>query len=38
MTWTNRVVRIALAVGIVGALALASGANLVEGWWWFLYW
>jgi hypothetical protein len=38
MTWTNRVVRIALAVGVVGALALASGANMVESWLWWLFW
>jgi hypothetical protein len=35
MTWGNRIVRIALVVGVLGALALASGANYVEG---LLFW
>jgi hypothetical protein len=36
MTWSSKVVRVALAIGVLGALALASGANFVEyGGWWF---
>jgi len=37
MTWTSKVVRIALAIGFVGAVALASGANFVDLWW-FGWW
>ncbi len=35
MTWSSKVVRIALAVGMLGALALASGANFTDG---FVFW
>jgi len=36
MTWTNRVVRIGLVVGVVGALAMAAGANYIDFlFWWF---
>jgi hypothetical protein len=35
MTWSSRVVRVALAIGVVGAVALASGANFVDILWWF---
>jgi hypothetical protein len=31
MTW-HRVQRVAFALGIVGALAMASGANWIEQW------
>jgi hypothetical protein len=35
MTWGSKTVRIVLAVGFLGALALASGANFIEGLFWF---
>jgi hypothetical protein len=31
MTWSNKFVRIALIVGVLGALALAAGADWVDG-------
>jgi hypothetical protein len=31
MTWQTRVVRVALAVGVLAGLALASGANFIDG-------
>jgi hypothetical protein len=37
MTWGNRIVRVALVVGVLGALAVAAGANYIEFllfWWW----
>jgi hypothetical protein len=37
MTWTSKVVRVALAISVVGALALAMGANFYDGWWW-IFW
>jgi len=30
MTWNNRIVRVAFAVAVLGALALAAGANFVD--------
>lgn len=30
MTWQIKLVRMALAVGVVGVLALASGANFID--------
>lgn len=30
MTWSYKAVRVALAVGVVGALALAAGANFID--------
>lgn len=38
MTWTSKVVRVALAIGVVGALALASGANWVDQYLWWILW
>ncbi len=35
MTWQSRVVRVALAVGVLASLALAFGANFVEYSGWF---
>ncbi len=36
MTWHNRIVRVAFAVGVLGAIALAAGANYVDfGAYWF---
>jgi hypothetical protein len=35
MTWQIKVVRVVLAVGVLAGLALASGANFVEIWFWF---
>jgi hypothetical protein len=37
MTWSNKLVRVALAVGMLGALALASGANFTDYFFW-LWW
>jgi hypothetical protein len=34
MTWGSKVIRVVVAVGVLGALALASGANFVELWFW----
>jgi hypothetical protein len=35
MTWKSKVVRVLLVVGVVGALALASGANFLDyGYFW----
>ncbi len=37
MTWQVKVVRGALALGVVATLALAAGAGWVDlwlGWWW----
>ncbi len=34
MTWSSKVVRLCLAIGVLGALALASGANFTD----FLFW
>jgi hypothetical protein len=34
MTWGAKAIRVALAVGVLGALALASGANFIELWFW----
>jgi hypothetical protein len=30
MTWHNRVIRLVLVVGVLGALALALGANYLD--------
>ena len=30
MTWSSKFVRIVLAVGVLGALALAAGANYID--------
>jgi hypothetical protein len=30
MTWKTRIVRVAFAVGVLGALALAAGANFMD--------
>jgi hypothetical protein len=30
MTWNSRIVRVAFAVAVLGALALAAGANFVD--------
>jgi hypothetical protein len=38
MTWSTKVVRVALAIGVAGAVALASGANYVDQWLWWLWW
>jgi hypothetical protein len=35
MTWQIKVVRVAFAVGVLAGLALASGANFVEFWFWW---
>jgi hypothetical protein len=35
MTWSYKAVRVALAVGVVGALALAAGANFID---YLFYW
>jgi hypothetical protein len=32
MTWQYRMVRVLFALGVLGALAMASGANFVERW------
>ncbi len=34
MTWGAKAIRVGLAVGVLGALALASGANFIELWFW----
>ncbi len=34
MTWGIKAVRVALVVGMLGALALAFGANFVDALWW----
>jgi hypothetical protein len=31
MTWQTKVVRVALVVGVLGGLALAFGANYLDG-------
>ncbi len=33
MTWKVKVWRVALTLGLVAALAMASGANWVDDWW-----
>ena len=37
MTWHNRIVRVVFAVGVLGAIALAAGANFIDAgaylWW-----
>jgi hypothetical protein len=36
MTWSSKLIRVALVVGILGALALAVGANFTDyGDYWF---
>jgi hypothetical protein len=30
MTWSSKAIRVVLAVGMLGALALASGANFTD--------
>jgi hypothetical protein len=35
MTWNIKVFRVVFALGVVGALALASGANFIDFWAWF---
>jgi len=35
MTWRIKVVQVVFAVGVLAALALASGADFVEFGWWF---
>ena len=30
MTWNSKIVRIAFVVGVLGALALAAGANFMD--------
>jgi hypothetical protein len=35
MTWRIKVVQVVFAVGVLAALALASGADFIELGWWF---
>jgi hypothetical protein len=35
MTWNNKLVRVVVALGVVGGLAIASGANFIDFWFWF---
>jgi hypothetical protein len=38
MTWHNKIVRVAFAVGVLGAIALAAGANFVDELSAYWYW
>jgi hypothetical protein len=37
MTWNFKVVRVAFAVGVLALLALASGANFIDNFVWFVH-